>query len=342
MTSRRMYSSVGILLLLVVACNGLIYHVAQRSQRRQMLVRLDHLAANTGLIFLGNSLVEAGCDPAAFAAGWPGPEPPPHTINLALGATSPVEHYLILHRALQAPCRPRYLFYGFFDDQLSTRARGDWSELVGNRAFSYYFPEEAAGFYAPGSRLKAWELRLIGDIPMLVDRSSLWGKVEVARLGIEDIGVPKHKINRFGRVDDFSALEAKDLESFNSRCAAVIRAHAGFSPAVQAILRLAREAGMRPILVGMPLPFRHRQIFYSSPAWAEVRMYYQELARQAEAQYLDASDWVKDDTLFEDATHLSPDGAKVFSKELAAAFARIRPGNASPPPPPAIPVQASR
>jgi hypothetical protein len=291
-----------------------------------MLTRLEQLPEATECIFLGNSLVEAGCDVESFRQGW-ADGAHGHKIsaaNLALGATSPVEHYLILKQALQRPIRLKWLIYGFFDDQLNAAPQGKWSELVGNRAFSYYFPNEAAAFYAPGSRFKKWELAITAHVPMLAERSSLWGKVELLRRSIEEIGMPRQKVNRFGRVEDFTSLEASDVDSFTQRCNAIVNRGQDFSAPIQQIVGLARDHGARVILVEMPLPSRHRQVFYSTPAWSNLRARLQSLATENEVVYIPASDWVKDDQKFEDATHLNEDGARLFSSQLASAISRLQ------------------
>ncbi len=321
--TRRLFTAVCLLLGMLLAYNLLIARAAKTSQRQRMLAKLERIPPQTDCIFLGNSLVEAGCDMESFLAAWPRSQPPLSPINLALGATSPVEHYLILKRALRQPLHLKYLIYGFFDDQLNVAPRGGWSNLLGNRAFSYYFPDEAASFYAPGSRLKRWELEVVGHIPMLSERSSFWGKVEMFRRWLGGLGLPPQKTDRFGRIADFTALEAKDTQSFNRRCQAVLDRHAGFSAPIRAIIRLAQAHGARVILLEMPLPSRHRKLFYASPDWLRLRAYLQTLARQDQADYLSASDWDKDSD-FDDATHLSEAGAKVFSRELAPAIARIR------------------
>jgi len=237
---KRLLIPFALLFAVLVALNVLIHLTARTSQRHHLLTVLNHLAPATDCVFLGNSLVEAGCDPVAFKNAWPGSSPAIAPINLALGATTPVEHDLILKQALGQPLHLKYVIYGFFDDQLNAPVGGNWSDLVGNRAFSYYFPAEAAAFYAPGSRLKKWQLGITAHIPMLAERSSLWGKVEMLRRQFEEIGMPKHKINRFGRVDDFSALESKDVASFNERCGAIIRQRSGFSSPITDLIRLAR------------------------------------------------------------------------------------------------------
>jgi len=314
---KRLIIPLAILLLILIGYNVLIHHTAKSTFRHHLLTSLSEIPLDTDFLFLGNSLVETGCNPSAFRAAWPVTKSAPRPVNIALGATSPVEHYLILKHALDRPLRPRFLVYGFFDDQLNAPSRGDWADLVGNRAFSYYFPDEAAALYAPGSSIKKWQLRIIGHIPMLAERSSFWGKVELLRRDIEDIGMPKQQTTRYGRVKDFAALEAADLPSFNQRCDTILSQRPGFSPAIRKIIELAQQHGITLILLEMPMPSRHRNIFYSSPAWSETRAYLQTLAQQNQAVYICASDWIIDDQAFEDATHLNEEGAKQFSAKLA-------------------------
>src|SRR4051794_20369845 len=92
-----------VLLALLALLNGLIHYSSRSSQRQHMLNALQNIPEDTDCLFLGNSLVEAGCDLDSFKAGWPSVGQSPKAVNLALGATSPVEHYLILKKALEQP-----------------------------------------------------------------------------------------------------------------------------------------------------------------------------------------------------------------------------------------------
>src|SRR5262249_8909965 len=154
--------------------NVAIHCAARKTQRRHLLATIDHLPPSTECIFLGNSLIEAGCDPTAFGSAWTQTNAPAIAANLGLGATTPVEQYLILKCALAQPIHPKFLVYGFFDDQLNAPVIGDWADLIGNRALSYYYPKEAAAFYSPHSTLREWQMEAVAHIPMLADRSSLW------------------------------------------------------------------------------------------------------------------------------------------------------------------------
>jgi len=315
--ARRLFVPLGILSFILIGYNVVIHQTAKSTYRHHLLASLSEIPIDTDVLFLGNSLVEAGCDTSAFHEAWPNAASAPRAVNVALGATSPVEHYLIFKRALDQPIHPKFVVYGFFDDQLNASSRGDWADLVGNRAFSYYFPDEAAELYSPGSSFKKWEMRIIGHIPMLAERSSFWGKVELVRRSMEDVGMPKHKTTRFGRVQDFAALEAADLPSFNRRCDCILSQRSGFSPAIGKIVELSQQHGITLIFLEMPMPSRHREVFYSSAAWSAMRTYLRELAQENHAQYICASDWMTDDKHFEDATHLNERGAKAFSAKLA-------------------------
>src|SRR5215469_8922859 len=320
---KRLFIPLAMVLVILVAYNVLIYFAAKKTQRQHLLSAIDHLPPSTECLFLGNSLIEAGGDTAAFQSAWAQADASPLTVNLGLGATTPVEHYLILKQALSQPVHIKYVIYGFFDDQLNASTSGNWEDLIGNRAFSYYFPREAAAFYEPHSRLETCQMELIEHVPMLAERSSLWDKVELFRRQLDQIGMPKQKVNRFGRVADFGALEASDVPSFTRRCEAIVRARKTFSPPVQAMIDLAHQHGAKFYLVEMPMSPRHLQTFYSIPVWAETRAYLQSLAEQEHVTYIAASDWVPNGTNFEDTVHLNEEGARSFSTRLATVMSRF-------------------
>ncbi|HXS67768.1 MAG TPA: SGNH/GDSL hydrolase family protein [Candidatus Polarisedimenticolia bacterium] len=321
----RRYLFIPVTIALIILCiyNVLIYFAAKKTQRQHLLGVLDHLPPSTDCVFLGNSLIEAGCDATAFQSAWPQKQASPLAVNLGLGATTPVEHYLILKKAFSRPVHIKYVIYGFFDDQLNAAPDGKWEDLVGNRAFSYYFPKEAAAFYAPNSRLMEWRMEIAEHIPMVAERSSLWDRVELFRRGFDEIGMPKQKVNRFGRVEDFNALEAKDVPSFMRRVGNIVDGHVGFSAPIQAIIDLAHQHGAKVFFVEMPMSPRHRETFYSLPVWTEMRAHLQLLASKQDVTYIAASDWVPQATDFEDTVHLNEQGARCFSARLGATLSQI-------------------
>lgn len=318
---RRLFIPIAIALLILLVYNILIAMAAKKTQRQHLLSVIDHLPPSTDCLFLGNSLIEAGCDAKAFESAWSNSSPT--AVNLGLGATTPVEHYLILKRALSRSAHIKYVIYGFFDDQLNAAPSGPWEDLIGNRAFSYYFPKDAAAFYVPDSRIEEWRLDLTEHVPMLAERSSLWDKVELFRRRLDDIGMPRQKVNRFGRVGDFNALEAKDVPSFVQRCDTIVRGKKAFSPPIQAMIDLAHRHGVKFFFVEMPMSPRHLKTFYSLPVWAEMRSHLQALAREQDATYITASDWVTNGENFEDTVHLNEQGARFFSARLGMALSQI-------------------
>jgi hypothetical protein len=326
---RRLFIPLAMVLVILFGYNMLIHFAARKTQRQHLLSVINHLPPSTECLFLGNSLIEAGGDTAAFQSAWAGGDATPMTVNLGLGATTPVEHYLILKRAFGQPVQIKYVIYGFFDDQLNASTSGKWEDLIGNRAFSYYFPQEAAAFYEPHSRLAAYQMELIERVPMLAERSSLWDKVELFRRHLDQVGMPKEKMNRFGRVADFNSLEASDVPSFTRRCEGIVHAKRTFSPPIQAMIELAHEHGAKFYLVEMPMSPRHLQTFYSLPVWTETRTYLQSLAEREHVTYIAASDWVPNGTNFEDTVHLNEQGARSFSARLATVMSRFATVSAS-------------
>jgi len=325
---RRLFIPIAIALFILLVYNILIAIAAKKTQRRHLLTVIDHLPPSTDCLFLGNSLIEAGCNAKAFESAWSQTGSSPMAVNLGLGATTPVEHYLILKRALSQPVHIKYVIYGFFDDQLNAAPTGAWEDLIGNRAFSYYFPRQAAAFYTPGSRLEEWRLELTEHVPMLAERSSLWDRVELFRRRLDEIGLPKQKVNRFGRVGDFNALEAKDVPSFVHRCATIVNGKKGFSPPIQAMIDLAHQHGAKFLFVEMPMSPKHRATFYSLPVWTEMRSHLQALAREQNLTYITASDWVKNGENFEDTVHLNEQGARLFSTRLGMTLSKMDVGKA--------------
>jgi hypothetical protein len=320
---KRLFISIAIALVILLVYNVAIALAAKKTQRQHLLSAIEHLQPSTDCLFLGNSLMEAGCDPGVFESNWAPSNSSPTAANLALGATTPVEHYLILKQALSRPVHIKYVIYGFFDDQLNAAPNGAWEDLIGNRAYSYYFPKDAAAFYAPHSRLTEWRMEMTGHIPMVAERSSLWDRVELMRRQLDDIGLPKQKVNRFGRAADFNALEAKDAPDFTRRCDAIVRGDEGFSAPIQAMIDLAHQHGARFFFVEMPMSPRHLETFYSLPVWTKMRAHLQSLARQQQVTYITASDWVTDGGDFEDTVHLNERGARFFSARLGTALSQM-------------------
>src|SRR5512140_205068 len=180
MNPKKLWCSALVLLAVLVVVNIGLHYAGHGTQRGRLLARLRQVPLNAECLFVGNSLVEAGCDLDAFAAGLE-QRSSARFVNLALGGTSSLEHYLILRKAYERPIHPRLIVYGFMDDQLYSSVSARWSDLTGNRGFCYYFPSETAALAQPKSRLSRAQLQIVANIPMLAERSTLWAKVEKLR-----------------------------------------------------------------------------------------------------------------------------------------------------------------
>lgn len=307
MTFRRLVIQILPAIAVLVAANAGVWVLARNSIPRQVLRHGEQSQPATDL-FLGNSIMAAGLDEAAFDLAKPG-----RPLNLAIGDTDTVQHYLIYRQ--QDKHRTAAVYYGFFDTQLTETLDGGWDALVGNRAMAYYVdPEVAISLYYADSPVKAFTHRLIAKVPMLVERRTLWGNVEKSRRALGEIGMPKKVTNQFGRAEDFSLLEAKPQE-FAQQCKRMVVDRVPLARSVAAIFHLAKERGKQVYIVEMPMPKSHRKLFYNKPEWKSYRAYLVKLVREAGGVYVLASDWIGEDG-FADHLHLNKVGAKLFSSRL--------------------------
>jgi hypothetical protein len=293
----------------LVAANILFQRLSRNSVPRALLRTAEQSKPATDLFF-GNSTMAAGLDNQAFAAAKPNSQP----VNLGMGSSSSVEHYLIFRQQLKH--QSSAVYYGFFDTQLTDPAEGDWGTLVGNRSMSYYIePETAIRFYAPDSPAKATTLRLVSLVPILAERYTIWSKVELLRRSFGEVGMPKKKSNQFGRVEDFALLESPKAE-FIARCQQATSLRTPFSSPISAMFQRVRASGRKLYVIEMPLPMSHRQGFYRYSEWLAYRAHIMKLVTETGGIYVSASDWIGEDG-FSDHLHLSPTGAKTFSTRLA-------------------------
>jgi hypothetical protein len=309
MSSRRLLPSVVTALAVLVVFNLAVAAATRVTARRKFLDRVEGSAPDTQLLFLGNSLMEYGADPAAFQAAWTPAARAPRSVNAGLHATSPVEHALILQQALARLPQVNTVIYGVFDDQLSLRQRSGWRDMISSRALSYSFPTQAAALYAPGSMATQWRFRAMALLPMLADRTTLWSKVETLRQALSARGLPSRP------------APEEDLTELAGRLETVVREKRELSPAVREIFRLAQDRRLQVVVVEMPSG--HPASFHDGPAASALRDYSRAQVEAAGGHYLDASDWILERELYrEDGSHLNPTGAQRFSERLARELAR--------------------
>jgi hypothetical protein len=248
-------------------------------------------------------------------------DPTRTALNAGLGFSYSPEHAVLARHAIaKRKLKPRRIYYGFFDGQLFSGYHGGWSDLVGNRAMAYYAdPALSIKLYTNEDDFIArWQMRLIGKIPLLVDRYALWAKVELLRRRLSGVGFPKADTNMFGRADDFRQLEAQDETRFHHTCEQIVETRQPLDAAVQLILDDAKRSGAIAIFVEMPMPTSHRSRFYNDRAWANLRDHTRRLLESQGAELVVASDWLPDDA-FADALHLNKKGAVAFSRRIAGA-----------------------
>jgi len=308
MTRRRLLPSVVAALAVLVAFNLAVATATRLTARRKFLARLQGAPTETGLLFLGNSLFEDGVDPEAFVASWRSARQAPVVFNAALHATSPVEHVLILRQAFSRLSGVRYVVYGSFDDQLSSRPDTGWQDMISSRALAYSFPDEAAALYSPGSWATQWQFRAMSLLPMLADRTTLWSKVEKLRKGLGALGMPPE------------ANTKEDLNELRTRLDGLVQEDRGLSAAVKELFRLAEAQGTRVFVVEMPSG--RPPEFHDEPTSRTLRAYNRAQVEAANGIYIDASHWVQDRRYYKDGVHLNPEGARLFSAQLGEEISR--------------------
>src|SRR4051794_34280584 len=176
----------------LVGLNVVVRQLSRNSVPRQIARRIDQSPPVTDL-FVGNSLMAAGFEVEPFERARPGLR----ALNIGLGSSSPVEHNILLRRALRLV--PKRGYYGVFDFQLVDPPSGRWGDLVGNRAMVYYTDlDTAIRFFAANDPLWAGIMRVVARIPMVVERYTIWARVEKFRRRFGEIGLPSQVTNRFG------------------------------------------------------------------------------------------------------------------------------------------------
>jgi len=312
MSKRQFFSTVGILLLILVAVNIAVAIATRNTVPRRVMARAREFPRAT-VVGLGNSLMGAGFIEAPFNRGM-GLEPSTGAVNLALGASSPVEQLLLLRYAVRNQIHPQLLLYGFYDFQLTDPVAMSTADLMGNRAILYYLePEYGRTFYHLPLH-DGIEFEIMRRFPMAVGRGAVWAKVELLRREISQQGMPEETSNRFGRARDFSLLEASNTAEFIGQCN--FSMNRGLVPAVQEIIRQGKAAGAKILFIEMPMPPSHLQLFYDTAAWELYSAPVREQLGQAGVTFLDASRWFGDASSFADSLHLTEASGLKFSERL--------------------------
>jgi hypothetical protein len=281
----------------------------------RVLIRAIDTSSGITDLALGNSLIAAGFDAATFDKGM---EPEPAAaLNAGLGASSPVQHLAILREALRRDRTIKVVIYGFYDFQLSEPPIVRNADLFGNYAISYYLEPQIALQYYQMSPRDRFEFKIMRRVPMMVERGTIWEKVEKLRRAMAAIGMPHEQTNRFGRAADFNLLEANSREAFAAACDRWSEPTAGLSAPILEIVRESQAHGAKVVFVEMPMHPFHQRTYYDLPQWGRYRDKLRALIAQTGSTYISASDWIENPAEFADHLHLGPAGAKYFSGRLA-------------------------
>ena len=318
LTLPRFAATIAALLACLSVLNLAVVRLTRNSVPRQVLARAAR-SASADTLALGNSLIAAGFDPAAFVKGeqLPGNR---GAVNLGLGASNPVEHLLLLRAALRAGAQPRTLIYGFYDLQLTAPITLSTHELFGNHAMLYYTEPEYGRQFFYLSLHDRIEFALMRHFPMTVDRGAIWAKIELFRRKLAEQGLQRQETNRFGNVADFSQLEAPEAAQFARDCAAQ-RAQ-DFNSAVREIFRQALASGARVVVVELPIHPYHVATFYHTPEWRQYASAMRQKLAAENISFIDASEWIPAETDFADHLHLTEQGAVQFSERLGTQLRR--------------------
>ena len=314
LSKRNLFAALLVFTVCLAAANFIVAFLTRHTRPRQSMAMIAN-SPGASIVLLGNSLLVVGFDPVEFNAQLDVHNPPKDTLNLAMTSTGPIEHLLFLRYALRHGTAPRILVYGFVDLQLSDPIVLGNRDLIGKREVLYYLePQYARRFYSMSLR-DSLEFQIMRHSPMLVERSAVWGKIELLRRTFSAQGMPAVQENSLGRVADFNLMESSDPVNFALHVATA--ANAPLNPPVEEILRESAKSGASVVVVEMPMTSIHRRKFYDTDAWLRYRAHVQSVLAGHHALYINASDWVADDSLFRDPIHLNSGGAAIFSRKLA-------------------------
>ena len=307
----QFFTAFGVCLAVMAVASFVVGRLTAHTVSKRVLAEAASTASET--IALGNSLMRSGFLADAFAPP-ASPGERPRAVNLAMGASGPTEHLLLLRAALGADANARVVLYGFYDFQLTEPEAFAASDLIGNHDMLYYQePEFARRFYRMSPR-DAAAFEIGRRLPLFSERGAVWAKVEVLRRALAQQGMPRVASGRFGRAADFTLLEAKSREEFERHCLAALA-----SPLNEPVSEMLREAGQRGVrvtVVLMPLPPKHVGLFYDTAAWSAYERHLRILLAARGAAYLDASRWIPEGQRFGDALHLGDEGGREFSRRL--------------------------
>jgi len=316
MTGRTICIAIALAALILVAANLLVGVASKNSNPRQSMRRVDAAPPVIDLLGMGNSLMGTSFDTDTIERAFQAAGRPAVAVNAALGSTYTIEHLILTRRALREHT-VKQLIYGFFDQQMSENVPLKNADLIGNHAMLYYAEPQLTLRYARFSWMDLVAFQTDRCCALLRERGNIWAKVEKMRRAMEGIGMPHRATNQFGRPEDFDLLEFGSPEEFIRRCQEVMQAGSFLSPPMRELFKEANAQGVQITVVEMPMHPWHVKTFYDLPAWEEFRRGNRQAVGRFGASYIDASQWLPDESDFQDHIHLGHSGAVKFSQMLA-------------------------
>lgn len=313
MKPRAFIAQLALALAVIVVFNVLVARAARNMPARKVVER--SLTTPGATLAHGNSTMAAAMNPAAYTAASPTREP---LVDIALGATIPVDHLILANFALGAN-KPRRVIYGFYSFQLFDPPTNSWRQFSGNRAVSLHLdPAAAARHSGRNSFIDSTMIHLTAAIPALLERDVIWAKVERERRGLAELGLAKKAAsNRFGRVEDFAAMGTLKPDDLARAIDQIISTGADFSEPIREMFDAIQKADVELVVVAMPASDISLPTQDAKDKWREFTDYVRGKLQARNARLIDASFWFSDQAVFEDALHLNERGAEVFSARLA-------------------------
>jgi hypothetical protein len=263
-------------------------------------------AWNANVVFIGNSLLDNHIDPLVFERMARDHGDALVPVNAALSASIPPDQFLMYRLAIHTSI-PRIVVIGFFDFQLTHQERLQVSDLVGNRALSFDPAVPTADVqtiyrFSPPEEIK---FRVFRTLPCLAYRSNAWQYIELLRRKLAAVGMPNEGgNNEFGRIADFSALEASSVGNFETEANNFVNHPDRLNRANELILDQARARGIPVIFLLMPISPYHRSVYYGDSAWGRYLAALRSVLASKGGTLVDGSSWFPDGNNFADRLHL--------------------------------------
>lgn len=304
-------------MLVLVSLNLLLAAWSHKLPYHQKLESI-RTAHDPNLLVVGNSLLDHHLDEAALNTAAETSGARYAIVNSALGASEPPEQRLLFDYAVEKHPGIHTLVVGIYDFQLTAPDHSSVTDLTGNRmvGIDHRFPAaEVASTYGFGMVERA-QLAILRAIPMAAYRANAWKYVELLRRSMASLGMPHVATNSMGRVEDFGALEAGSPQLFDAQAEAFLSQPTHFNASYESIFTQAHNAGMKIVVVIMPMSPAHRESFYVRPLWNQYRQALTTLAGQRGIRIVDASGWMSSQDDFADHLHMTQQAAHDFSARL--------------------------